>query len=790
MTGVRALTIKLLRDLRRLWAQAAAIALVLAAGVATLILSSGALQSLTGTRASYYESNRFADVFANATRAPKDAAAAVALIEGVAAVELRVSGLGIADIPGLEEPATLRLISLPDHHEPELNRLTLRRGRLPEPEAIDEAVISENFGKAHGLLPGQTFSGIVNGMRRDFRVTGWAISPEFVYAIGPGELMPDAKRFGVVWQREKVLSADFGQRGAFNDLAVKLLPGAKEKAVIAQIDRILRPFGGRGAFGRKYHLSHAFLDAELQQLAAMQRILPPIFLLVAAFLVNMTLSRLIALEREQVGLLKAMGYSSAAVARHYVAFVSVIALCGSAIGLVAGWWLGHGLALMYARFFNFPTLLFSRDPQIYGLAVVVAVAAAVAGAARAALAAARLSPAVAMAPPSPPLYRQLLGQRGALLNLVRQPTVMNIRHLAHWPGRTISGVIGVALAVAILAGSLWSAGAISHVVDITFNRMDRQDATIQFPQALNLAAYFSVRRLPGVMQAEPFRSEDVEISFNNKYRRISLTGRPGLTRLSRLLDEQLNDVALPPQGVMLTEALASVLGVHRGDTVSFTFLDRNRERIDVAVSAVTQSYFGLGAYMDMGTLNGLLHQDALVSGVNISFDSARRPELLAALKAMPVTRFVVFQKLVQQHFKETLAQNITIMMTVYVSLASIVAFGVIYNFARVSLSEQGRELASLRVMGFSRAEVSSFLLSELAVIVVVAQPFGWLIGTGFAYAMTHAFSSELYRVPLIISRSVYAYASLIVIAAAAISALIVRRRIDGLDMVAVLKTRE
>jgi putative ABC transport system permease protein len=452
---MRALNTKLLRDLRRLWAQAAAIALVLAAGVATLILSSGALVTLTNTRASYYASNRFADIFASATRAPMDAAVAIAALEGVASVEPRVAGFGIADIPGLEEPATLRLISLPDHREPELNRITLRSGRLPEAETRDEAVISETFGMAHGLLPGQVFTGIINGMRRNFRVTGWAISPEFVYAIGPGELMPDARRYGIVWQREKLLSTDFSQRGAFNDIAVKLVPGTREQPVLAKIDAILSPFGGRGAYGRKYQVSHAFLDAELQQLKAMQRILPPIFLLVAAFLVNMTLSRLIALEREQVGLLKAMGYSSWAVARHYVAFVSVIALCGSVIGLVAGWWLGNGLALLYGRFFNFPALLFSRDPQIYGIAIIVAVISAVAGAARAAFGAARLSPAVAMAPPSPPVYRKLLGGRAAVFNHMRQPAVMNMRHLAYWPWRTISGVIGVALAVAILAGSLW-----------------------------------------------------------------------------------------------------------------------------------------------------------------------------------------------------------------------------------------------------------------------------------------------------------------------------------------------
>ncbi len=785
-----ALTIKLFRDLRRLWAQAAAIALVLAAGVATLVLSTGAYESLTATRASYYAENRFADIFASATRAPKDAAVAIADIDGVAAVESRVAGFGIADLEDMVEPATLRLVSLPDYHEADLNRIVLRQGTLPDADTDGDALISEGFGKAHGLLPGHSFTGIVNGMRRNFRVTGWAISPEFIYSIGPGELMPDERRYGIIWQREKQLSADFRQRGAFNDLEVKLVTGANEQAVIEKIDAILKAYGGRGAYGRKYHVSHAFLDAELTQLRAMQKFLPPIFLLVAAFLVNMTLSRLITLEREQIGLLKAMGYTSRSVALHYVMFVSVIALCGGVIGMIAGWWLGNGMALLYARFFKFPTLLFSRDPQIYAIAIAVSVGAAVAGAARAAYAAARLSPVVAMAPPAPPAYRQTMRSRNGLLSHMPQPAIMNLRHLAHWPWRTLSGIIGVALAVSILVGSLWSKGALEHMIDISFNRMERQDATIHFPEPLNYGAFLSVARMRGIKQAEPFRSEDVEITFKNRSRRIGLMGKPAATQLTRLLDQNLEEVTLPPHGVMLTETLADILGVTHGETVSLIFLNRGRETVEVPVSAITQGYFGLGAFIDLDTLNTLLHQENLVSGVNISFDSAQRSGLLATLKQTPATRFIVFQKLVQQRFKETIAENITIMMTVYVSLAGIVAFGVIYNFARVSLSEQGRELASLRVIGFTRAEVSSFLLSELAIIVIIAQPIGWLLGTGLANAVVNSFSSELYRIPLVMDRNVYAYASLVVIAAAVISAIIVRRRIDGLDMVAVLKTRE
>ncbi|WP_373504088.1 ABC transporter permease, partial [Aestuariivirga sp.] len=398
---MRVLTIKLLRDLRRLWPQALAIALVMAAGVATLILGNGAHDSLSTTRTSYYESNRFGDVFATVTRAPNALAADIASLDGVASAETRIQKIALADVEGMSEPASVLLVSVPDYREASLNRIYFRTGRMPDSDQPDEAVVSAGFARAHGLSAGTTIRVLINGRLRDIAVTGTALSPEFIYALGPGELMPDERRFGILWMPERALAAAYDLEGAFNGVSLKLINGANEAGIIAQLDRMLARYGGQGAYGRKDQQSHAFLDAELQQLRAMSRILPPIFLLVAAFLVNMTLSRLIALEREQIGLLKAMGYSSWAVARHYVGFVTLIALAGILIGIGAGTWLGAGLTTLYAKFFSFPFLVFSRNPAVYAIAAMATYAAAVLGAVKAVRDVAWLSPAVAMAPPAP-----------------------------------------------------------------------------------------------------------------------------------------------------------------------------------------------------------------------------------------------------------------------------------------------------------------------------------------------------------------------------------------------------
>lgn len=778
---------KVLRDLRRLWAQVLAIALVLAAGVATLILGNGAYSSLYETRARYYEENRFADVFADVTRAPRALLGEVQAIEGVLDAEARIVKLGLLDLPGMVEPGSVLFVALPETGG--LNRLYLRLGRLPDPLSAEETVISDGFAKAHKLGPGDRLPVLMNGQRRELHITGVALSPEFIYALGPGQMMPDPRRFGVVWMPRAGLEAAYDLEGAFSNLVLKLAPGANPDRVIEALDRLTERYGGTGATGRTDQISHAFLDAELRQLWAMVRVLPPIFLLVAAMLVNMTLSRLITLEREQIGLLKAIGYTSRAVAQHYVEFVALIAVVGIGIGFVAGAWLGVGLAQMYARFFTFPYLVFTRDPQLYGLAALVTLAAAIGGALYAVRSVVTLPPAVAMAPPAPAVYRERGTWARRLLNL-RQTGVMVLRHLMRWPFRTVSSTLGVAMAVAILVASLWSFGSIDRMIDITFFRTERHDAQIVFGTPEPLPAVFTARRLPGVLVAEPFRQVAAKISHRGREKTLAIMGRPTEPRLSRVLDPLLRPIAMPEAGLILSEALAEALDVRPGDLVTVAVQEGRRPTVTLPVSGLSVGYVGLGAAMEIGALNRLMGEGALVSGVSLSIDEAQSAAFYAAARTTPKTEMISVTSLMLTRFRETLAENITVMITVYVVLAGIIAVGVVYNFSRIALSEQGRELASLRVLGFTNAEVSGVLFGELGTVVLLAQPLGWAIGYGIAAAMAAAFSSDLYRVPFVVQRDVYAIASLVVCAAALISAFLIRGRINNLDMIEVLKTRE
>ncbi|TXL73124.1 FtsX-like permease family protein [Vineibacter terrae] len=787
---MRALDIKLFRDLRRLWAQALAIALVIAGGVATLVLAVGSHRSLDETRIAYYERYRFADVFAVLRRAPMTLVDRIAEIPGVATVDARIAKLALLDLADFREPATGQLISLPQSGQPALNRLHLRVGRLPEPGRTDEVVVNDSFAQAHGLTPGARFSAILNGRKRELVVVGTALSPEFIYARGPGDIMPDDRRFGIVWMPEKALASAYDLDGAFSSVNLKLLPGASEREVTQRLDALLERYGGRAAYGRRDQGSHAFLDHELDMLSNMSRTLPPIFLLVAAFLVNLTLSRLVALEREQVGLLKALGYRNHTIALHYVKLVVIIAVVGIVIGSVAGTWLGMYVTRLFGDYFRFPFLVFIKTPDLYVAAAAVSVVAAVVGGLRAARDVVMLPPAVAMQPLAPPRFRRLLPARFAIERVVSQPTMMMLRNITRHSLRTGFTTLGMALATAILVVSLFTSGTMEHLIDVTYFMADRQDVRIVFTEKRPRDVVNQVARLPGVLTVEPLREVSARIRNGSVERRFMITGRPRDADLSRIIDVDLRPVTLPESGLAISDMLAQILGVQVGDIVEVDLLEDEHRTATLPVTARIEDYFGIKGMMDAEALSRLMREAPAVNNINISVDPNDLDLLYEAIKRMPTVAGMALQRASLANFRHTLAVFVTAMGGIYTGLAAIIAFGVVYNSARISLSERARELASLRVLGFTRGEVLRILLLELALLTLLAQPPGWVIGYGLAWIMRTNLAGELMRVRLIVDNATYVVASLIVLAAAMASAFAVRQRVGRLDLVAVLKTRD
>ncbi|AJY45218.1 ABC transporter permease [Martelella endophytica] len=781
---------KLFRDVLRLWTQLLAVALVLACGVATLIMAVGVYRSLIETRDTFYERYRFADVFATVTRAPDHLADDIRAIDGVVRADFRVMRSVVLDITGMTMPAAGTVISTPDTGEPELNRLYIRVGRLPDPDRIGEVAVSENFAKAHGFSPGDRFEALMNGKKRMLTITAIVLSPEYVYAIGPGDMVPDSKRYGILFMPATALDGIFDMDGAFNAVSLALSRSASEDAVIEKLDTLLKPYGGIGAYGRDRQMSNAFLDGELQGLEAMASIIPPIFLAVAAFLVNMVLSRLVTLEREQIGLLKALGFSSAVIAIHYVKLVLIIAVFGIIIGCTLGSWWGLGMTRIYVRFYTFPFLVFDWSRDVYLLATAVATGAALLGAIRVIYKAASLPAAVAMRPPEPVRYRLAFAGRWHWPQLLSQLSIMALRNLTRFPVRAGMTVIGIAMPVALLTVGLSMSNSMDAMIKTIFFDTERQDATVNFTDPQAPEALLSVMRLPGVMRAESTRSVPVIVRNGYREKHLAINAAADSNDLSRVVNRDAVQLSIPPAGLMISERVADTLGLAVGDLAEVELVSRNHRLVELPVTSVVQSLLGLAVFMDGEALDRMIGDGRRISGVNIAVDEARLDGFYAAVKATPAIASVALNRLSLENFRRSMRENIDIMSSVYIALAAVITFGIVYNTARILLSERGRELASLRVLGFSRAEVSRVLLLEITVLLVLSQPIGWFVGNRLARIVVDGFSSDLFTIPFEIDPSSYARASLVVVVAGLVSALIVRRRIDRFDLVEVLKTRE
>jgi putative ABC transport system permease protein len=788
--ALSALNRKLLRDLLEMKGQALAIAMVVAAGVAMFVMYLSNFDSLRRTQQVYYERQRFGDVFASLKRAPLSLRDRMTAIPGVADMDARVVAMVTLDVRGLDEPASGLLISVSADRRPPVNDVFLRSGRWIDASRPDEVLASEGFVTANRLVLGDQVGAVINGRLRRLTIVGVALSPEHIYSIRPGEIVPDDRRYGTFWMERRALASAFDMEGAFNDVSLALSPGASADAVIAELDRLLEPYGGLGAIPRALQLSHWTLENELTQLQTFGFVLPLIFLSVAAFILNVALTRALALQRPQIAALKALGYGNAALAWHYVKWALLMAGLGVLIGVAAGAWLGQMIIGLYNQFFHFPVLVYRLSARIVLGATAMTLAAASLGAFSAVSRAVRIPPAEAMRPEPPARYQRSVFETPWLAHHLGTAGRMVVRNIARHPFRSAASIVGVGLAAAILVVGFVFIDAMDQLITTQFSVAERQDVSVSFVEPRSADVRHALAHLPGVIAVEPQRVVPARIRAGHRHRNVAITGALPDATLRRIVDRRGLAVSLPPTGLVLSRLLAEVLGVTAGETVTVEVLEGHRPIYRLPVMGLVDDVLGLSAYVDIDALHRMLREGDVVSGAALLIDAREEANLSYRLKRLPAVAGASFKRAVIRNFREILAANMNLSILLNVIFAGIIAFGVVYNAARVSLSERSRELASLRVLGFTRAEISLILLGELALLTMAALPVGGLLGYGMAAAIVQALDSEVYRFPLVVSRAAFAWAFLTIIAATLISGLVVRRRLDGLDLVAVLKIRE
>ena len=787
---VSTLTKMLFRDLWHLRGQLSAAALVVACGVASFVASWSTYQSLVYSQTTYYSACRFADVFAQLKRAPESVVAGIREIPGVATAYPRVVMAVTLDVTGLAEPATGRLVSIPERQHAIVNDLYIRHGRYPEPGRTNEVLVSEAFADANKLSVGDSFGAILNGRWKQLSIAGIALSPEYVYEVGGASIFPDNKRFGVLWMNREVMGPAFNMEGAFNDVAITLAAGTAKADVIERLDLLLARYGGLGAYGREDQLSHHFLSDEIAQNRITATYVPAVFLGVAAFLLHIVLSRLVTMQRTEIALLKAFGYRSLTVGLHYLKLALAGIAAGVLLGTAVGLYLGGLFTQLYQDYYHFPELFYRVSPELIGLAIIISLFGTGIGALSAVKRAVKLPPAEAIRPEPPAHFRAGAIERLGLLTCVSPAARMILRNIVRRRWKTFLSTLGIALAVGILVVGRFFFDAMNYLIEVQFEFVHRDDVTVTFNNPLSASARFELARLPGVLRSEPFRSVPIRLRAGHRSRRLELTGIYPESELRRLVDREFRAVQLPPEGLVLTTKLANILAVAPGDRLTVEILEGARPVRQLPVAGLVDELIGLQAYMDIYALNRVMREGHSLSGAKLAVDPAALPQLYALLKRLPAVEGVAVREAMLKGLRDLLAQSMAIATTVNIIFACVIAFGMVYNGARIALSERGHELASLRVLGFTRREVTFILLGEQAVLTFLAIPLGFALGYGLCAFFAQRLEGELYRIPLVVSSEAFAFAFIVVVIAALLSGFLVARRLAYLDLMAVLKAQE
>ena len=785
-----ALDRKLLRDLRLMWSQALTTALVVASGVAGFIACFSAYDALDWSRDLYYADARFADVFATLKRAPLALERQLSALPGAAHVETSLSHLVPVAIPQVADPIIGRLIGLDPKTPQRLNVVELRSGRMIAAHRTGaiEALVSEGFAKARQLKPGDSVQALINGRREALLIVGIALSPEYIFAGMGGS--PDQRGFGVFWIDRRVLGAAYNMEGAFNQVAVRLVPGATEGPVIEELNRLLAPYGGISAHGRDLQMSHLILDSEIKEQRVLGTVLPSIFLAVAGFLLNVVLGRQIATQREQIATLKALGYDNQAIGLHYLKLVMVIVVLGLVLGLGVGALLGHWFVGIYTDYFRFPELHYRVRPVLVLAAIGVALTAALLATFNAIGATVRLAPAEAMRPPAPGIYKPMLIERWGFEHAFSPAMRMILRTMERRPWRTALTTFGIAVAMAIvISGAFWR-DAVAVLMDTQFNQVLRGDVSMALIEASQASVLNDVGYMPHVVSVEGARTVGIKLVNANHTWRGTLQGKPEKPELHRIMGTNRQIHGAPSDGLLLTDRLAERLQVKPGDRLQLEFLEGRREVIELKLAGTVSEMLGMNAYIERRALNTLLREGDLVNQITVAVERGHDAAFLNKLKQLPRIAAAVSKTVMRGNIEDVTARNVMVFSAILTTFACIIAVGVVYNNARIALAERAWELASLRVLGFSRGEVSTFLLGELAIEIALATPLGMALGYLLALTIVNLIKTDEFLFPFVIAPATYAFAILSVLAAGVVSALIVRRRVDTLDLVAVLKTRE
>lgn len=798
---------KLLRDLWRSKGLLLAIASIITVGVNNWVTLQSVFQNLNNAKRDYYRQCRMADFWIDVKKVPLAELDSLRALRGIEEITPRIQFKATVDLDDVFEPINAMVISMPNERRPVLNDVLSQRGDYFTDRRDNEVIVNEKFARSHNLHPGQTVHLLLNNRRQELFIVGTAISSEFVYSLGPGAMIPDPRRFGIFYIKQRFAEEIFDFEGAANQICGRLsvgrTAGVRTRAgdvtpgfgedVLRRAETLLEPYGVFSATPLRFQASNQFTSNEIGALGAIATMSPSVFLTIAALVLNVLITRLARQQRIVIGTLKALGYTDWQLFAHFLRFGLVIGIAGGIVGCVCGFLLAGFATDMYRYFFEFPDLRGNFYWHTHLIGIVISMVCAIVGSLRGAHSVLRLQPAEAMRP-EPPKRGGRIWLEGikSLWSRLNASWRMVLRSVFRNRFRTITAIFATLTGTGILVHGFMLIEAQNHLIDFQFYRVSTSDIDLYLESERGEGVLAEVQSLPGVDYAEPFLQVACTLVHNHSQRKASITGLVPNARLTTPRDIELRRLELPETGIILGRRLAEVLQLSVGDHVTMIPVKGERRPVQVPVVKIADSYLGLTAYADLQYLSRLVGEGLTISGIQLQTNRSEitRRALYRELKQMPAIQAIQGRREMIDNLTRTLLESQKVLITLTVAFAGVAFFSSVLNASMVNLAERQREVATFVALGYTRWQVGNMFLKESAMTCLIGTSLGFPFGRFVMWLTSLAYNGDLMRLP-VVSASWINYTTLLLAALFALSAhAIVQRSIHSVDFAGALNVKE
>ena len=791
---------KLFRDLYYRKGSLITLVVIVAIGVGCYVGMAGVYRDLVGTKDTYYNKYKIADFYVDLKRVPEWAVDETSELPNVREIRGRVYFQVLIDLPAIEEPISGTAISMPFEQTDVINDIFLRSGAWFSGENEKEVILNEAFARENGLYPGSRIKVMLLDKQHDLLVVGTAMSPEFVFLISPGSvgLAPDPAKFGVMYLPEKFLQESCDLRGAYNQIIGLAHDNSKTSltATLDIIERKMEPYGVTNTKLGEDQISVSYLNDEMAGLKVSSKVMPTIFLVVAALVLNVIMGRLVAQQRTIIGTLKALGYSSGFIKRHYLCYGAIIGIMGGVAGIAVGFWIQGAMLELYRQYYPMPNIEQHFYFRILFIGMGISILFAVLGTLKGVGYSAKLEPAEAMRPPPPEKGHKVLPERiGFFWNPLPFRWKMILRAVFRNPFRSSVSVFSCIIATALVFSALSMTDALNYLMNYEYRWVSHQDITVALRDPAGFDTPSEILDLPTISQAESQLVVVCDLKNGPYEKRIGITGLVDNNHLYTPLDKNKKPISVPESGLILSNKLAEILNVSPGDHLIFRPLIGLRREVVAPVIGTVDTFLGLPAYANISYLSRLLGEEwasnTILANQFMSLDDISSDNhFLDDLKKRPKVVGIGERTRAFTQLNETFGKSMGAMISIMVLFAGLIAFGSVLNASLVSLSERQREVGTLRVLGYTPRQVSGIFSGESFLLNIIGILFGLGFGILLAYFMSMAYSTELYRFPAIILPSSLFYTAVIMFVFVSLAQIIIFRLIRKLEWLEVLKVKE